>query len=117
MRVHGVEVAGVDVDAQTRCRHYHSEADIVAIRFPCCDTYYPCHLCHAEVASHPPAVWKRERFGERAVLCGACGAELAIAEYLRSHAACPVCGARFNPGCAAHRHLYFDVPAGLSRRL
>ena len=25
--------------------------------------------------------------------------------------ACPACGAPFNPGCAAHAPLYFDVPA------
>jgi uncharacterized CHY-type Zn-finger protein len=107
-----VPLRGVSVDAQTRCAHYASPRDVIAIRFPCCDVYYPCHACHAEVAGHPPARWPRERFDEPAVLCGACLGTLTVREYLASGHACPRCGAAFNPGCAAHHDLYFDPPEG-----
>jgi uncharacterized CHY-type Zn-finger protein len=49
-----VVVKGVEVDSKTRCRHYHSEKDIIAIKFKCCAVYYPCHFCHEETAGHEP---------------------------------------------------------------
>ncbi len=108
MLVHGIPVYGVEVDASTRCAHYGTERDIVALKFACCGQYYPCHLCHAETAGHAARVWPVGQFGERAVLCGACGAQLTIWQYLGCEAACPACGAAFNPGCTRHRHLYFE---------
>jgi uncharacterized CHY-type Zn-finger protein len=107
--VNGHEVRGVDVDQQTKCRHYHSDKDIIAIKFKCCETYYPCHLCHQETAGHPAEVWKKERRSEKAVLCGACGNELSINEYMMCHSKCPNCAAAFNPGCELHYDLYFEV--------
>ena len=101
-------VLGRVVDRQTRCVHYRTELDIVAIRFACCGEYYPCHLCHSEVAGHESVQWPIDARSTRAVLCGACGTELAIAEYLEA-AECPSCASRFNPGCALHAHLYFEV--------
>lgn len=106
MRVHGQEVRGVDVDDETRCAHYGTDRDVVAIRFACCDTYFPCHRCHEEVADHDPERLPVERREEPAVLCGACGAELAVQEYL-GVVACPACATAFNPACADHYHLYF----------
>ena len=100
-------VLGLVVDDQTRCAHYRTELDIVAIRFACCGEYYPCHACHAEVADHPARQWPAGAGAERAILCGACGAQLAIDAY-RATTACPECAARFNPRCAAHAHLYFE---------
>jgi len=44
MEVHGHTVRGVDVGPETRCRHYDSELDVIAIRFPCCETFYPCYV-------------------------------------------------------------------------
>jgi hypothetical protein len=35
------EVFGKTVDEHTRCVHYATELDIIAIRFACCDRYYP----------------------------------------------------------------------------
>lgn len=99
-------VHGPVVDGQTRCIHYHTERDVVAIRFFCCGRYYPCHLCHDECAGHPAVPWPAARRAEHAVLCGVCGAELAIAAYLAAPA-CPACGAAFNPRCALHADLYF----------
>ncbi|GIT79820.1 hypothetical protein LLS1_14890 [Leifsonia sp. LS1] len=100
-------VLGPTVDEQTRCIHYRSELDVIAIRFACCGEYYPCHLCHAEAADHPARPWPAGSDDERAVLCGVCGAELTVGEYL-AVASCPACRAPFNPGCTLHRPLYFD---------
>lgn len=102
-------VKGAGLDARTRCRHYAGALDIVAIRFACCGDYYACHLCHEELADHPPARWAADRFEWPAVLCGACGRELTVNEYLSCGNRCTGCGARFNPDCARHRHLYFQV--------
>ncbi len=103
-----MEVHGLDVGPRTECVHYRSALDIVAIRFACCGAYYPCFECHRAVASHAPQVWPRERFDQKAILCGACGAEMTINEYLASDSQCPRCHALFNPGCTGHRHLYFE---------
>ncbi|MBI4512762.1 MAG: hypothetical protein HY702_01510 [Gemmatimonadetes bacterium] len=102
-------VHGRLVDAHTRCVHYDGPRDIVAIKFRCCGRYYACYSCHEELESHPAARWARGEFGERAVLCGACGAELTINAYLACGYRCPSCGAGFNPGCARHHPLYFET--------
>ena len=108
--VANIAVRGATVDQQTRCVHYASPLDVVAIRFACCGEYYPCYRCHEEAAGHPIKVWPASAFDTRAVLCGVCRRELTIAEYLATDA-CPHCGARFNPGCHAHAHHYFAMPA------
>lgn len=105
-------VLGPVVDAQTRCVHYRSPLDVIALRFACCGSYYPCHLCHEEAAGHPSRTWPASARDELAVLCGVCSAELTIAEYRRSDG-CPACSAPFNPGCALHEHLYFDADASV----
>jgi uncharacterized CHY-type Zn-finger protein len=101
------EVKGVDLDAETRCAHYHSALDIVAIRMACCGAYYACKDCHEALADHPIRVWPRSQWNVRAILCGACGHELTIHEYMSSGYACPHCKAAFNPGCRNHYHFYF----------
>jgi uncharacterized CHY-type Zn-finger protein len=101
-------VRGPVVDEQTRCIHYRTALDIVAIRFACCREYYPCHLCHSETADHPAEQWPTSAHDERAVLCGVCRAELTIAEYLCTDT-CPSCRSAFNPGCALHHELYFQA--------
>lgn len=100
------EVFGPTVDEHTQCVHYATELDIIAIRFACCDRYYPCHLCHSETADHPAEQWPRDRWDQKAILCGACRSELSIVTYKASDS-CPECGAFFNPRCAAHSDLYF----------
>lgn len=102
-------VFGVDVTEKTQCRHWHSDQDIVAIKFPCCDQYFACYDCHKEVADHPAETWPREKFPQLAILCGNCGEQLTILAYLECEDRCPQCAARFNPGCRLHRHLYFEV--------
>jgi uncharacterized CHY-type Zn-finger protein len=103
-------VHGIGVDPEGRCAHWHGPADIVAIRFPCCGRYFACHDCHEALAGHPAQRWARSAFDRTAVLCGACGAELPVGRYLDSASRCPECGAAFNPRCALHHHLYFEVP-------
>ncbi|WP_289355543.1 CHY zinc finger protein [Paenibacillus sp. S-12] len=102
-----IHVTGA-IDTMTRCRHYHSEVDVIAIKFKCCDVYYGCYYCHAEMADHQPIVWPMEEQGAKAILCGSCYAELTIEQYLNSHYKCPVCNVSFNPGCKNHNHLYFE---------
>jgi uncharacterized CHY-type Zn-finger protein len=103
------EVMGIDVDGETRCAHWRSTLDIVAIRMRCCGEYYACKDCHEALADHPIEVWPRAEWSERAILCGACGAELSIGVYLSGDNRCPACGAGFNPGCRRHHHFYFEA--------
>lgn len=103
------KVYGRIIDDQTRCAHWSGPTDVIAIRFKCCDRYYPCFDCHAEAETHTPIRWPREEFTRPGVLCGVCRTELTIAGYLASDFTCPECGAAFNPGCALHYELYFDL--------
>lgn len=100
-------VAGLDLDPQTRCRHWRSPLDIVAIRMKCCGVYYACRDCHDALTNHLAEVWPEDAWDTRAILCGVCRAELTIRQYLACDDLCPACGAAFNPGCRTHRHLYF----------
>ena len=88
MLVHGHAVRSADVDEETRCAHNGTERDVVAIRFHCCDTYYPCHRCHVTSSTKTPSGGP---WGTR----GARGAELAIQAYI-GVSACPDRGIRFN---------------------
>jgi len=103
------EVRGIRVDTQTRCAHYHSRLDIIAIKMKCCRTYFACKDCHDALTDHPLESWPPEEQAEPAVLCGACGSELTIAEYLKSSAQCPACEAIFNPNCRTHHGYYFAL--------
>ena len=100
-------VHGRTIDGETRCVHYGTALDVVAIRFRCCDRDYPCISCHAEAETHPVLRWPALQWQENAILCGVCRTELSIDAY-RVAAACPACGAGFNPGCATHFPLYFE---------
>lgn len=102
-------VRGLDLDAQTRCAHWRTALDIVAIRMKCCGTYYACKDCHDALADHPIETWPQEEWEQPAVLCGACGTEMSIRQYLDCANACPVCAAGFNPGCRHHYHFYFST--------
>ena len=101
-------VRGVGLDLESRCAHYHSALDIVAIRMKCCGVYYACKDCHQELAGHALEPWPREQRDAQAVRCGACGQEMTIREYMESAAQCPGCGAGFNPRCRGHWWFYFE---------
>jgi len=109
LKIYGTTVRGVDIDPQTRCAHYHDEHDIVAIKFKCCGNWFACLQCHSGLTGHAAEVWAKEEAGEQAVMCGNCGTQLTIREYLQCAFACPHCERRFNPGCATHHHLYFEM--------
>lgn len=100
-------VRGIDLDAQTRCTHYRTELDIVAIKMKCCGIYYACKDCHEVLADHQIELWPRSEWSQLAVLCGACGSELSIERYMASGDGCPHCDAAFNPGCRNHYQFYF----------
>ena len=102
-------VTGIDVDAQSRCAHFRQAVDIVAIRMKCCGAYYACKDCHDALAGHSVEVWPRGEWDREAVLCGECGLEMSINQYLECNNQCPACGARFNPGCRNHYHFYFEA--------
>jgi uncharacterized CHY-type Zn-finger protein len=104
-----IEVKGNPVDDQTRCKHYHSLLDIIAIKFKCCNEYFPCYQCHEEVTDHEAKVWKKDEWNTKAILCGTCKEELTINEYFQSNNHCPHCSAAFNPNCSKHYHLYFET--------
>ena len=101
-------VHGVDVDPLTRCAHFATDRDVLAIEFACCGRFYPCFRCHARLADHEPTVWPAGDRDERALLCGACGSRFTIATYLADPLACPACDAAFNPGCLDHHDRYFE---------
>nr|WP_270182601.1 CHY zinc finger protein [Alkalihalobacillus sp. CinArs1] len=103
------EIKGKLVDNETRCVHYQTEKDIVAIKFYCCDSYFPCFKCHEETVSHDIQLWPMNKWNEFAVLCGSCKTELTINQYLTSNSSCPSCGSAFNDKCSLHHHLYFQV--------
>ncbi|MYD44703.1 MAG: hypothetical protein F4W90_12555 [Gammaproteobacteria bacterium] len=107
-RIGDVWVRGIEIDESSRCLHYRSSLDIVAIRHYCCGDWYACIHCHAQIAKHEAKVWPLARFDTHAVLCGGCGRTLSINEYLECASTCPHCQVSFNPGCSLHHHLYFE---------
>ena len=107
MKISEFDIQGA-IDQATRCQHYHTGKDIIAIRFYCCNRYFPCHLCHEAYGCGKGEVWPREKFNEKAILCGSCKTELTINQYINSDNTCPNCQASFNSGCSLHYHLYFE---------
>lgn len=109
MNTSSIIIKGKTIDSHTRCIHYNSPLDIIAIKFKCCGEYYPCYKCHDEEADHKTELWAKDEFNAKAVLCGMCRNEMTIAEYLVSGRKCPNCNAAFNPNCKEHYNLYFDL--------
>ena len=103
-----IKVYGKPVDDETRCEHYHSPLDIIAIKFKCCDKYYPCYQCHEETTDHTAKVWNKVEWNTKGILCGVCKSELTINEYMNSNDQCPNCRSAFNPNCSKHYHWYFQ---------
>lgn len=102
-------VAGLALDEQTRCAHYHSAVDVIAIKMKCCGVFYACKDCHEALADHPILVWPQAEWNTLAILCGACSGELSISRYLSCSDRCPHCGSAFNPACRDHYTSYFDL--------
>ncbi len=104
-----VSIKGKLVDDNTRCVHYHSPLDIIAIKFKCCNNYYPCYYCHKEEEDHMADRWKKNEQNTKAILCGVCKSEMTILQYLHCNNICPFCGSGFNPNCSKHYPLYLEV--------
>lgn len=103
-----MKILGFPIDSESRCKHYHSEQDIVSIKFKCCNHYYPCYKCHEESIDHPIERWAKKEFDKKAILCGICQTELTINEYM-DHQTCTNCGTAFNPNCSLHYNIYFSM--------
>jgi len=109
MAILRLEVCGIEVDARTRCAHYRTPLDIIAIKMKCCGVYYACKDCHIALAAHHIEVWPHSEWDQPAVLCGACGHEMSINDYMQSANKCSACDADFNPKCSNHYHFYFEA--------
>lgn len=101
-------IKGKPIDEQTRCVHYHSPLDIIAIKFKCCNEYYPCYYCHQEENDHPVQVWNKNEHTTKAIICGICKHEMTIEQYLTADNKCPLCNSKFNANCSNHYHFYFE---------
>lgn len=102
-------IYGQIIDEETRCVHYHTSKDVIAIKFYCCHTYYPCYKCHEEACEHPIRRWPKKKFQETAILCGHCQSQISINTYLEAPFTCPNCNHPWNEGCALHYHIYFEA--------
>lgn len=103
-----VAVHGEVVDSHTRCLHYQTALDIIAIKCKCCHKFYCCYKCHLYDTGTMPRIWGAADVNEPAILCGLCMEELSIAQYIQSGSRCPMCQAAFNPKCSLHYGLYFE---------
>ena len=99
-------IHGSVIDKETRCTHYHF-LDVIAIKFKCCDKYYPCYKCHDEHESHSIQRWTEKEFDKK-LLCVVCNHEMSIHDYMMVEV-CPKCKAHFNSRCKFHYHLYFEI--------
>ncbi|KAL6451392.1 HOT13 Helper of Tim protein 13 [Candida maltosa Xu316] len=102
-----VLLKGQLTDNHTRCVHYHLDVDVVAIKFKCCNTYYPCYKCHEELTTH--SIQRFDNLQEKVILCGECYNELTMEEYFNCGYKCIHCHANFNPRCESHYGIYFDL--------
>lgn len=100
-------IRGSAVDPETRCAHYDSERDVIAIKFRCCESFYPCFRCHEESTAHDPLRWPVDRLSEAIVFCGRCRSRISGSAYVNGDHTCPNCGGDFNPGCESHYDRYF----------
>ena len=99
-----MKVYGFTVDDESRCIHYHSDKDIVALQCAQCLRFYPCYQCHDQWEDHQFSAQTDRTF--HAVLCGHCQTTLSIETYLQVKK-CPHCEHDFNPNCAKHYAIYF----------
>eukprot|EP00656_Telonema_subtile_P040784 TRINITY_DN45863_c0_g1_i1.p1 TRINITY_DN45863_c0_g1~~TRINITY_DN45863_c0_g1_i1.p1 ORF type:complete len:141 (+),score=12.65 TRINITY_DN45863_c0_g1_i1:58-480(+) len=94
----------------SRCFHWHSELDVLALLAPCCSKFYSCADCHNAIEAHQLEPWPASTSpGTTALLCGVCGHGFSLTQYLSPgfDSRCPSCEASFNPRCRKHWPLYF----------
>src|SRR5690625_8025706 len=90
MFIKGHILKGTVLDSETRCSHYHTELDRIAIKFYCCQTYFPCYLCHKESGCGETKVWPYDKLDKKAILYGACGEELTSKSYQNMEHKCSI---------------------------
>lgn len=105
--IQNVPILGRELTPLTGCLHYHTDLDVIAIKFACCEEYYACYFCHQELANHPPQKWCD--LTAEAILCGRCGSRFSIEKYLNCQNICPNCACAYNSRCKNHWNLYFDL--------
>lgn len=103
-----IDIIGLAIDLEGRCKHYHEKNDTVSIKFKCCNKFYPCYKCHEENVNHHTQLWGKEEFHVKAILCGICKQELTIDFYLHNDR-CNNCNAAFNLNCSRHYNKYFNT--------
>lgn len=103
-----MKIYGKLVDKETRCVHYHGDKDIIALQCAACLKFYPCYQCHNEEETHLFQPWLKTQFDQQAIFCGHCRTQLSIHCYLQADE-CPQCHHPFNPNCAKHYSLYFQI--------
>lgn len=98
------EYFGIGLDSSSRCYHYHTKLDIVALKCAVCQKYYACYKCHDALEEHCFAATKSDEMF--LVLCGSCRQMLTLKEYKTGF--CPYCRMLFNPNCQRHDSIYFS---------
>ncbi len=58
------------------------QEEVSAIKFKCCNKYYPCYKCHNRVEKHAIKRWSEPSFNQKAILCGVSKHELTMNEYM-----------------------------------
>ena len=108
-----IEGVGLTRFAASRCAHWHSELDVLALQSSCCGKFYACASCHDECEDHPLQPWPADTpLDTEAQMCGVCRQRISILAYINGPdpPACPnpQCRAPMNPGCKLHWPLYFS---------
>lgn len=101
-----MKIYGLLVDDESRCIHYHSEKDVIALQCYACKHYYACYQCHNALEDHVFSPYPLALTQDRPILCGVCKRLLTYATY-KDVTACPSCQSPFNPGCKQHHSYYF----------
>lgn len=84
-----VEAQGFLVDKQTRCIHYHSKLDIIALQCYDCKKYYACYWCHDSLENHIFEPYPLSLIQDKPILCGVCLKLLTYKQYKESLSVAP----------------------------
>ena len=101
------KIYGLLVDNESRCQHYHTELDIVALKCFGCLKYYACYQCHDSLEEHIAFELILVISSRTRSLCGVYQHEMVIDEYQEA-IVCPNCHSAFNLACSKHYDIYFE---------